>query len=158
VLEVFALLFSHQWLGHWQKKWWAQKRLTGGHPGGQGRTAQAQASQQNQPAPARFHERIFSLRVTLWHLIFQRLNFDRTLAAVGANLWAGGADRLSRRRRKLSRRVRSTKTSAYNQARQRLPLELLPAALAQLRQGLLKLVGLAPAPRDRPGPADRTRQ
>jgi hypothetical protein len=54
--------------------------------------------------------------------------------------------------------VRSTKTSAYNQARQRLPLELLQEALAHLRQGLLNLVGLAPAPRNRPGPAERTRQ
>ena len=59
---------------------------------------------------------------------------------------------------KLSRRVRSTQTSAYNQARQRMPLELLSEALAHLRQGLLKLVGLAPAPRKRPGPAERTRQ
>ena len=39
-----------------------------------------------------------------------------------------------------------------------MPLELLSEALAHLRQGLLKLVGLAPAPRKRPGPAERTRQ
>jgi hypothetical protein len=37
-------------------------------------------------------------------------------------------------------------------------LELLTEALAHLRQGLLKLVGLAPAPSERPGPAQRTRQ
>src|SRR5674536_157162 len=61
-------------------------------------------------------------------------------------------------KRQLSRRVRSTQTSAYNQARQRMPLELLTAALAHLRQGLLKSVGLAPAPHQRPGPAERTRQ
>jgi hypothetical protein len=159
VLEVFRLLFSNQWMGRWQKKWHAQKRLIGSRPG---RTAQAQDSKQKkkkkQPAQGRFYERIFSLRVTLWYLIFQRLNFDQTLAAVVANLREGGADRLGRRRRKLSRRVRSTKTSAYNQARQRLPLELLQEALAHLRQGLLNLVELAPAPRDRPGPVERTRQ
>ena len=39
-----------------------------------------------------------------------------------------------------------------------MPLALLSEALAHLRQGLLKLVGLAPAPRKRPGPAQRTRQ
>jgi hypothetical protein len=162
VLEVFTLLFSNQWLGRWQKKWHAQKRLTGSRPGRPGRTAQAQDSKQKKkkkkPAQGRFYERIFSLRVTLWYLIFQRLNFDQTLAAAVANLREGGADRLGRRRRKLSRRVRSTKTSAYNQARQRLPLELLQEALAHLKQSLLNLVGLAPAPRDRPGPVERTRQ
>ena len=39
-----------------------------------------------------------------------------------------------------------------------MPLELLCEALAHLRQGLLKLVGLAPAPAQRPGPDQRTRQ
>ena len=161
VLEIFALLFSNQWIGRWQKKWHAQKRLTRSARAAQG-ASQAQDSKQKKkkkkPAQGRFYERIFSLRVTLWYLIFQRLNFDQTLAAVVTNLREGGADRLGRRRRKLSRRVRSTQTSAYNQARQRLPLELLQAALAHLRQGLLNLVGLAPAPRERPGPAERTRQ
>ena len=159
VLEVFALLLSKRWLGLWQKKWRAQKRLTGKGPGRSGGAAQTQASKpEHKPRPARFYERIFSLRVTLWYLIFQRLNFDQTQAAVVVNLREGGANRLGRRRAsKLSRRVRSTQTSAYNQARQRMPLELLSEALAHLRQGLLKLVGLGPAPRKRPGPTERTR-
>jgi hypothetical protein len=147
VLEVFALLFSNRWLAQWQKKRREQKWLTrtgGGRP---------------EPEPARFYARIFSLRVTLWYLIFQRLNFDQTQAAVVVNLREGGADRLGRPRAgKLSRRVRSTHTSAYNQARQRMPLELICEALAHLRQGLLKRVGLAPAPSQRPGPDQRTRQ
>ena len=147
VLEVFALLFSNRWLEQWQKQWRAQPRLTRSGPGRQ------------KPAQARFYERIFSLRVTLWYLLFQRLNFDQTQAAVVVNLRAGGANRLGRRRASpLSRRVRSTQTSAYNQARQRMPLTLLSEALAHLRQGLLQLVGLAPAPRKRPEPAQRTRQ
>ena len=163
VLGVFALLFSNRWLEQWQKKWRAQKRLTRRGPARQGRAAPTPASQPPQPPPppaqGRFYERIFSLRVTLWYLIFQRLNFDQTQAAVVVNLRAGGANRLGRRRAdKLSRRVRSTQTSAYNQARQRMPLALLSEALAHLRQGLLKLAGLAPAPRQRPGPAERTRQ
>ena len=147
VLEVFALLFSNRWLEQWQQKRRAPKRRP---RMGRGRL---------KPAPRRFYERIFSLRVTLWYLIFQRLSFDQTQAAVVVNLREGGADRLGRRRAaKLSRRVRSAHTSAYNQARQRMPLELLCEALAHLRQGLLKLVGLAPAPSQRPGPDQRTRQ
>jgi len=160
VLEVFARLLSKRWLGLWQKKGRAQKRLTGNGPGRSGGAAQTQASKpEHKPMQGRFYERIFSLRVTLWYLIFQRLNFDQTQAAGVVNLRAGGANRLGRRRAsKLSRRVRSTQTSAYNQARQRMPLELLSEALAHLRQGLLKLVGLGPAPRKRPGPTERTRQ
>jgi len=160
VLEVFALLFSNRWIGQWQKKWRAPTRRTRSGPGRPGRAAQRQASpEQQKPAGGRFYERIFSLRVTLWYLIFQRLNFDQTQAAVVVNLREGGANRLGRRRASpLSRRVRSTQTSAYNQARQRMPLELLTEALAHLRQGLLKQVGLASAPRKRPGPAERTRQ
>ena len=82
VLEVFALLFSNRWLAQWQKKRRAQKRLT--------RTGWGR------PEPARFYERIFSLRVTLWYLIFQRLNLDQTQAAVVVNLREGGANRLGR--------------------------------------------------------------
>jgi hypothetical protein len=158
VLEIFGLLFSQQWIGLWQKRWREQK--LGVQPSsGPGRgTAQAHRAKKKKSPPARFYQRIFSLRVTLWYLIYQRLNFDRTLAAVVTNVREGGADRLGRRGRKLSSRVRSTKTSAYNQARQRLPAEFLPEALAHLRQGLLKLVGIEPAPRKKPGPAQRTRQ
>jgi len=158
VLEIFAFLFSNHWIGRWQKKWRAQKRRDQSGPARAGSAQDSQRKNKNKPAQGRFYQRIFSLRVTLWYLIFQRLNFDQTQAAVVANLREGGADRLGRRRRKLSRRVRSTKTSAYNQARQRLPLELLQEALAHLRQAFLNLVGLAPAPPERPGPAERTRQ
>ena len=123
VLEVFALLFSNRWLEPWQKKWRAPQRLIRSGPG------------RLKPAPGRFYERIFSLRVTLWYLIFQRLNFDQTQAAVVINLREGGTNRLGRQRAgKLSRRVRSTQTSAYNQARQRMPLELLSEALAHRKQ------------------------
>jgi hypothetical protein len=159
VLEMFRFLFAAQWLGHWQAKRQAQQRLAGRAAAPDSQPKQnRKCPPAQQPAQGRFYERIFSLRVTLWYLIFQWLNFDQTLAAVVVNLREGGADRLGPRGRKLSGRVRSTKTSAYNQARQRVPLELLQAALAHLRQGLLKLVGWAPAPRQRPGPAERTRQ
>lgn len=166
LLEIFALLFSNRWMARWQKQWAEQPRPRGASPG-PGRPAAPASRKQNkknpkkkkQPsAPRRFYQRIFSLRVTLWYLIYQRLNFDATLAAVMRNVREGGADRLGPRGRKLSKRVRSTQTSAYNQARQRLPLELLQAALAHLREVLGKRVGWVPSPRKKPGPAQRVRQ
>jgi hypothetical protein len=95
------------------------------------------------------------LSVTLWYLIFQRLNDDHTLSAVVQDLRAGGADRLGpRKRKKLSQAARSTNTSGYNQARQRLPVALVQAALAHLGEALRKMSGLARSPRRAP-PAQR---
>jgi len=161
VLELFAPLFGSRWLARWHQQWQQQ------HPAPppascRGRPKPAQGTQgspaQKPSPPGRFYQRIFSLRVTLWYLIFQRLSADPTMGAVVVDLRHGGADRLGRKGRKLSRRVRSTGTSGYNQARQRLPLELLSAALVHLRQALLELVGLVAQPRKEPGPEQRTRQ
>lgn len=105
-----------------------------------------------------FYERIFSLQVTLWYLIFQRLNDDRTLSAVIKDLRAGGADRLAPPRRKPSRGARSTSTSAYNQARQRVPLALLQAALTHVADALRQLVGSDASGRVAPAPERRVRQ
>ena len=138
MLQMFGLLFSNRWIARWQ-------RSPAGPVG-------------EKKAARRFYQRIYSLRVTLWYLIYQRLNFDSTLAAVVTDVRRGGADRLGRRGCKLSKRVLSTKTSAYNQARQRLPLELLVAALAHLATLLSKQVGYDPACQRPPGPAGRTRQ
>ena len=90
-------------------------------------------------------------------MIFQRLSFDGTLASVVKELRAGGVDRLGRRGRKLSRRVRSTQTGGYNLARQRLPLALLQAALAELAATLSRIVGSADSSRA-PAPTQRPRQ
>jgi hypothetical protein len=99
------------------------------------------------------------LRVVLWSLIFQRLNFDPSLAAVVRDLRRGGADRRGPRGDKLSRKIKSTHTSGYNQARQRRPFELLRAAFAHWGKQILSLAGLAPArPRKKPGPQARPRQ
>ena len=138
LLQMFGLLFSNRWIDQWQQS-------PAGPVG-------------KKKAGRRFYQRIYSLRVTLWYLIYQRLNFDPALAAVVTDVRRGGADRLGRRGRKLSSRVRSTKTSAYSQARQRLPLALLEAALAHLGTLLCKQAGCDPAPRRPPGPASRTRQ
>jgi hypothetical protein len=91
-------------------------------------------------------------------LIFQRLNDDRTLSAVTKDLRAGGADRLVPRRRKLSRRTRSPSTSAYSQARQRLPLALLQAALTHVAAVLARMAGGESGGRTAPSPPLRLRQ
>lgn len=157
VLEIFALLFSNQWVGRWQRQWREKPFLSAS--GSRLVSRQAKAAKHQKKSPGlRFYQRIFSLRVTLWYLIYQRLNFDQTLAAVVTNVREGGADRLGRWGRKLSLRMRSTKTSGYNQARQRLPVEFLAQALAHLRQGVLKLVGWVAQPKRQPGPTERTRQ
>jgi hypothetical protein len=87
------------------------------------------------------YERIFSLPVTLWYLVFQRLNADHTFAAVIKDIRGGGADRLSASAKNpLSKKIRSRQTTSYNGARQRLPLEFLQFALwklgAYVRSGL----------------------
>jgi hypothetical protein len=141
VLKLFALLFSNQWIKQWQSQ---DQRRVG--PKGEG----------SRPT---FYERIFSLRVTLWYLIYQRLNADPTEAAVVVNLRDGGANRLGRRGAKsLSSRVISAQTSGYDQARQRLPLELLQKALERLGLDLCKLVGWVAKGKTKPEPGQRVRQ
>ena len=51
-----------------------------------GRRSGAHKSSRPKPAPTRFYERIFSLRVTLWYLIFQWLSFDQTPTATVLDL------------------------------------------------------------------------
>ena len=89
----------------------------------------------------RFYERLFTPIVTLWYLIFQRLAFDHTLEGVVADAQAGGADSLCKR---LSKKLLSTATVSYSNARQRLPLAFLTEALA-LQAG--KILGLNPKAR-----------
>ena len=84
----------------------------------------------------RFYQRLFTPIVTLWYLIFQRLHFDHTLERVVADARAGGADSL---RKRLSKKLRSTATVSYNNARQRLPLAFLIQALALQARQILRL-------------------
>ena len=105
LLEIFALLFSNRWMARWQKQWAQQPWPRKIRPVTQAfrkKNPLKQKKKKPQPAPPRFYQRIFSLRVTLWYLIYQRLNFDATLAAVVHNVREGGADRLGARGRKLS--------------------------------------------------------
>jgi DDE family transposase len=86
----------------------------------------------------RFYDRLFTPLVVLWYLLFQRLNPDHSLDAALCDARAGGADRINKR---LSRKLRSDSTSAYSDARQRLPWQFLAQALSlQGRQ----IIGLTP--------------
>ena len=134
LLQTFC---SPRWISQWQK---------------------SSQSQRGTEKPA-FYDRIYSLGVTLWYLVFQKLNFDHTLSGVITDIREGGADRLGRKgRKKLSKRVTSKKTNAYSQARKRLPLEFLQAALARLQEGILELVGLKTQSKTKPRPEQRVRQ
>lgn len=76
--------------------------------------------------------RLFTPLIVLWCLVFQRLNADHTTDAVVSHLHTGAADRLDaedRNRSPLSARLKSESTSAYCQARNRVPLELIQQAL-----------------------------
>ena len=135
--ELLQSFCSPRWIGQWQKTFQSQ-------PGGKKRA---------------FYERIYSLRVTLWYLVYQRLNFDHTLSGVITDIRAGGGDRLGGKgRKKLSKRVKSKKTNAYSQARTRLPLEFLQAALARIQEAIHKLVGLKDPCKTIPPPHQRVRQ
>ena len=86
----------------------------------------------------RFYNRLFSPRVTLWYLIFQRLHPDHTLDAALSDARMGGADRLNKG---LSRRLRSHSTCSYSDARQRLPWLFVAQALVVQAA---KIVALSP--------------
>ena len=147
ILKMFTILFSNVWIEDWQSERGEREALS------------RVKNPEQKPAP-KFYQRIFSLSVTLWYLIYQRLNSEMTLASVVINLRAGGADRLGRRGdAKLSAKIRSTQTSAYNQARQRMPLELLQAALTHLGATLCKRTGVTKSGvSSKPGAERRQRQ
>jgi len=83
----------------------------------------------------RFYARLFTPLVTLWYLLFQRLQADHTLDAVVADAQDGGADSLCQR---LSQRLLSSATASFSNARQRLPLACLSEVLALQVRRLLE--------------------
>lgn len=86
-----------------------------------------------------FYDRIFTPVVTLWYMIFQRLNSDHTLQAAVVDLHKGGADRLSPGGRPpLSKRITSLATTAFSNARARLPLALFPTVLGAQAQDICR--------------------
>jgi hypothetical protein len=85
---------------------------------------------------AGFYQRLFTPMVTLWYLVFQTLRSDHTLDAVVADALAGGANALCKN---LSKKLQSTRTTSYSDARQRLPLVFLLDVLALQARKILKL-------------------
>ncbi len=78
----------------------------------------------------RFYERLFTPWIVVWCLIYQRLHADHSCGAVVSFMASGGLDGLAdTHARPRSQRLASLSTSAYCQARQRLPGELLPDLL-----------------------------
>ncbi len=82
-----------------------------------------------------FYDRLFTPMVTLWYMIFQRLTHDHTLQAAVSDLHSGGADQLSSKQEKpLSRRIKSLATTAFSNARKRIPLNLFSDVLGAQAQ------------------------
>jgi len=90
--------------------------------------------------PVCFYERLWCPLVTLWYLVWQRLQADGTMEAVVQDLRRGGADALARRRPPPSQAIRSRATTGYSDARQRLPLAWVADALVALARQLLQPV------------------
>jgi hypothetical protein len=79
-----------------------------------------------QNAQLSFYDRIFTPTITLWCMIFQRLNPDHTLHGAVTHLHSGGADQLAGNKAKPpSKKIKSRATTAFSNARERLPLNLL---------------------------------
>lgn len=91
-----------------------------------------------------FYSRIFSPLVTLWCMVYQRLNSDHSLQAAVCHLHAGGADPLSPPEGlRLSKRVKSLATTAFSEARKRLPLTFIASALSAQARDIWKELGAA---------------
>lgn len=89
----------------------------------------------------RFYRRIWCPVLTLWYLIWQRLNSTHTLQAVVVDLRRGGADALRPGDKKpVSQRVRSQATTAFSNARQRLPAGWVKLCFSRLGERLLTLL------------------
>lgn len=76
-----------------------------------------------------FYQRAFTPLITLWYCLFQRLSDNHRLSHIVEDALAGGADRLSPRGKALSQCLVSEATTAFSDARQRLPLSLFHRAL-----------------------------
>ncbi len=159
VLKLFALLFSNQWVSQWKKQWARQQTLLSLSQEEPAPKQGKGKQKRHRSNPMSFYERNFTLRITLWYLLYQRLSADGTLAEVIRNVRKGGADRLGKRgKKKLSKRTRSAHTGSYNDARQRLPLGLVQAALAYTGEKIQSLVGWCHAGNKKPDPLERSRR
>lgn len=91
------------------------------------------------------YDRIYSPLVTIWCMIFQRLNPDHVQDAVVAFVVSGGFDHLGDPKRPpISVRIKSTKPVAYCKARKRLPLEVIQGVAKHFAQRTQKALGEVP--------------
>ena len=89
--------------------------------------------------PAGSYDRPWTPLIALWYLIWQRLQPRHTLQAVVTDARRGGADRLCTKGKALSADIKSQATTAYSDARQRLPLDWVRQCFGQLATALLSL-------------------
>lgn len=80
----------------------------------------------------RFYDRLWTPLITLWSVVWQRLQLDPTLDAVVKDARRGGADALTPGERPLSQRLRSRASTALSNARRRLPLRWLRHVFTRL--------------------------
>jgi len=93
-----------------------------------------------------FYRRVWCPLLTLWYLIWQRLQANHTLQAVVADARRGGADALHLGHPKLlSQRVVSKATTAFSKARARLPLAWVRSCFTKAAQRLVQLGPPLPA-------------
>jgi hypothetical protein len=86
--------------------------------------------------PLGYYHRLWTPLITLWYLIWQRLHPKHTLETVVTDARRGGADRLCPKGKRLSQGIQSRATTAFSDARQRLPLDWLRACFLKLAQAL----------------------
>ena len=79
-----------------------------------------------------FYQRIFSVWVTFWLFLLQRIKTDSSLDGLVGDVHEGVADRIGKKAgaRPLSQRLRSSATASLCDARKRLPQPLLVRALS----------------------------
>lgn len=93
-----------------------------------------------------FYRRVWCPLLTLWYLIWQRLQANHRLKAVVANARHGGADALRLGHPKLlSQRIVSQATTALSKARARLPLAWVRCCFIQAAQRLVQWGSPLPA-------------
>jgi len=90
------------------------------------------------PVPGAY-ARLWIPAVTLWYLIWHWLQPKHTLEAVVVDARRGGADGLCAAGAPLSKGIKSRATTAYSDARQRLPLDWLKQCFGRFASALLPL-------------------
>jgi hypothetical protein len=94
----------------------------------------------------RFYRRIWCPVITLWYLLWQRLQYHHTLQGVVTDLRHGGADALRPGDKKpLSQRVLSNATTAFSKARGRVPLDWVKSCFHRWGQRLAALALAGPS-------------